>query len=171
MWVRVKRTLASLALALVLFICVWVCRVFFAGEVVGSFAHLTGRAAIAGIAIIGGALPALPLGFAYGLMRARDILAGAIVVALLAGAFELATSSVAIAWWKFVTWWVLPLESLTVLVVFVIGALAGSRSLRRVLPGLRFRLGVGIFVLFAVGMISSPWLYRCIRFDVCSVFA
>lgn len=171
MWARAKQTLASLALALALYVCVWICRIFFAGDIVGSLMHLTGRPAIAWIAIIGGALPALPLGLAYGFMRVRDTITGAIVVAALACVVELAASSVAIAWWKFVTWWVLPLESLTVLVVFVTAALIGSRLLRRVGPRARFRFGLGLFVLFTLGALAGPWLYSCIRFNVCSVYA
>src|SRR5208282_2355374 len=101
----------------------------------------TGLDAIACVTIVGGALPTLPLGFGYGLMPRRNVLAGAIVVAVLACVFELATSSVSIAWWNFKTWWVLPLECLTVLVVFVVAALAGSRSLQGVRPKVRVCLG------------------------------
>jgi hypothetical protein len=155
---RVKQTLASLALALALFTCVWVSRIFLAGEVVGSFMPLAGRTAIAWIAVVGGLLPALPLGLAYGFLRIRNVLAGAIVVAVLACVFELASASVAVPWWTFVTWWVLPLECLTVLLFFVLAALAGSQLLRRVLPVVRFRIGVGLFVLLTAGAVTLPWL-------------
>jgi hypothetical protein len=168
---RVKRALASLALALALFICVWVSRIFLAGEIVGWFMPLAGRAAIAWIAVVGGLLPALPLGLAYGFLRTRKVLAGAIVVAVLACIFELAVSSVAVPWWLFVTWWVLPLECLAVLLFFVLAALAGSRWSQRAFPAVRVRLGVATFVLLAAGAVAGPWLYGCLRFNVCSMVA
>jgi len=169
MWQRAKQALASLAFGFALFVCVWVSRVFFAGNVLGPLLPLTGLTAIACITIIGGALPTLPLGIAYGLMPRRNVLAGAIVVAVLACAFELATSSASIAWWNFKTWWVLPLECLTVLVVFVVAALLGSRLLQRVGPRIRVRIGVGIFALIVIAALTWPWLYSCIRFNVCSL--
>jgi hypothetical protein len=171
MLLRVKQTLASLALALALFTCIWVSRVFLAGEVVGSFMPLAGRTAIASIAVVGGLLPALPLGLAYGFLRTRNVLAGAIVVAVLACVFELAAASVAVPWWTFVTWWVLPLECFTVLLFFVLTARAGSQLLQRVPPVVRFRVGVSMFVLLTVGAVTWPWLYGCIRFNVCSIVA
>jgi hypothetical protein len=167
MWLLAKQALAGLAFGFALFVCVWVSRVFFAGNVLGPLVPLTGLAAIACITIVGGALPALPLGFGYGLMPRRNVLVGAIVVAVLACLFELATSSASVSWWNFKTWWVLPLECLTVLVVFVVAALVGSRSLQRVLPRIRVRLGVGIFVLIVLAALTWPWLYSCIRFNVC----
>src|SRR5208282_915297 len=127
----------------------------------------TGLDAIACVTIVGGALPTLPLGFGYGLMPRRNVLVGAIVVAVLACLFELATSSASIAWWNFKTWWVLPLECLTVLVVFVVAALLGSRLLQRVGPRIRVRIGVGIFALIVIAALTWPWLYSCIRFNVC----
>ena len=153
---RMMQALASLALALALFVCIWVSRVFLAGTVVGSVMPLVGVAAVAWIAVVGGLLPALPLGFAYGLMGNRNVLAGAIVVAVLACAFELAAASAAVPWWTFVTWWVLPLECVTVLLVFVFAAWAGSQSLQRVLPAVRFRIGVAMFVLLTVGAVTWP---------------
>ena len=168
----VKQTLARLALALALFACIWVSRVFLAGEIVGSVMPLAGFAAVAWIAVVAGLLPALPLGFAYGFMRTRNnVLAGAVVVAVLACVFELAAASVAVPWWRFVTWWVLPLECVTVLLVFVFAAWAGAQSLQLVPPMVRFRVGVAMFVLFTVGLVTWPWLYSCIRFNVCSIAA
>ncbi len=167
MWLQAKQALASLAFAFALFVCVWVSRVFFAGNVIGPLLPLTGLAAIACITIVGGALPALLLGFAYGLMPRRNALVGAIAVAVLACVFELATSSASIAWWKFKTWWVLPLECVTVLLVFVVTALVGSRPLQRVLPRIRNRLGLAIFALVVVCALAWPWLYSCLRFNVC----
>jgi hypothetical protein len=168
---RVKQTLASLALALALFTCVWVSRIFVAGEVVGSFMPLAGRTAIAWVAVVGGLVPALPLGLAYGFLRTRNVLPGAIAVALLACVFELAAASVAVPWWTFVTWWVLPLECLTVVLFFVFTALVGSQLLKRVLPAVRFRIGIGMFVLLTAGAVTWPWLYGCLRFNVCSIVA
>ena len=155
---RVKQTLASLALALALFICVWVSRVFLAGEVVGSVMALTGRTAIAWIAVVGGLLPAVPLGLAYGFLRTRKVLIGALVVAALACVFELAVASVAVPWWTFATWWVLPLECLTILLFFALTALAGSQFAQRVFPAARVGVGVGMFVLLTVGAVVWPWL-------------
>ena len=168
---RMKQTLASLTLALALFSCVWVSRVFLAGELVGSFMALAGRTAIALIAVVGGLLPAVPLGLAYGFLRTRNVLVGALVVAALACVFELALASVAVPWWTFATWWVLPLECLTVLPFFALAALAGSQIAQRVLPTARVGVGVGMFVLLTVGAIVWPWLYGCLRFDVCSIVA
>ena len=162
-----KQVLAGLALGLALFVCVWVSRVFFAGQVLGSIMPLTGSIAVACLAIVGGALPTLPLGFGYGLMHHGKVLTGAIVVALLACMLELVTSSASVSWWRFKTWWVLPIECVTVLVVFAVAALIGSRSLQNILPLVRFRLGVGIFVLITVGALCWPWLYSCIRLNVC----
>jgi hypothetical protein len=167
MWIQAKQVLASLAFGLALFICVWVSRVFFARNVLGPLIPLTGPAKVACIAIFQGAIAALPLGFGYGLMRRRNLLAGAIAVAVLACALELATSSASIAWWNFKTWWVLPLECLTILVAFVGAAAGGSRSLRRVQPRVRVCLGAGIFALIVVGALIWPWLYSCLFLNDC----
>jgi hypothetical protein len=166
-WIRPKQVLASLAFGLALFICVWVSRVFFARNVLGPLIPLTGSAKVACIAICQGAIPALPLGFGYGLMPRRNLLAGAVAVAVLGCALELATSSVSIAWWNFKTWWVLPLECLTVLVVFVVAAMAGSRSLQGVRPKARFCFGAGIFALIVVGALIWPWLFSCLFLNDC----
>jgi hypothetical protein len=168
-WGPVKQGLASLALGLALFICIWVSRVFFAGQVLGPVIPMTGLGAIAVLAIIGGALPALPLGFGYGLMRHRQLLLGAVVVAVLGCLIELATSSAALPWWTFITWWVLPIECVTVLVVFVAAALAAARSLPRLVAPTRSRLGVAVFVVMTLGALTWPWLYSCIRNNVCSL--
>ena len=166
-WIRAKQVLASLAFGLALFICVWVSRVFFVRNVLGPLIPLTGPAKVACIAICQGAIPALPLGFGYGLMPRRNLFAGAVAVALLACAFELATSSVSFAWWNFKTWWVLPLECLTVLVAFVVAALAGSRSLQGVRPKVRVCVGAGIFALIVVGALIWPWLFSCLFLNDC----
>jgi hypothetical protein len=167
--VGAKRVLTSLALALALFICIWVSRVFFTGQILGPLMPMTTLREIAWRAMIGGAIPALPLGFGYGLMRHRNVLVGAAVVALLACTIELVTSSASVPWWKFKTWWVLPLECISVVVLFVGAALVGSRSLRRVAPRVRSRLGAALFVLLTVGALTWPWLYSCIHDDVCKL--
>jgi hypothetical protein len=167
--VGAKRVLTSLALALALFICIWVSRVFFTGQILGPLMPMTTLREIAWRAMIGGAIPALPLGFGYGLMRHRNVLVGATVVALLACAIELVTSSASVPWWKFKTWWVLPLECISVAVLFVAAALVGSRSLRRVAPHVRSRLGAALFVLLTVGALTWPWLYSCIHDNVCKL--
>jgi hypothetical protein len=156
---RVKRALTSLALALALFICVWVSRVFLAAEVVGLFMPLAGRAAIAAIAVSGGLLAAVPLGLAYGFLRTRKVLGGAIVVAVLACVLELAVASVAVPWWLFITWWVLPLECVTVLIFFVVTALAGWRGSQRLFPAVHVRIGIAIFVLLTAGAAAWAWLH------------
>lgn len=168
-WGPVKQGLASLALGLALFICIWVSRVFFAGQVLGPVIPMTGLGAIAVLAVIGGGLPALFLGFGYGLMRQRQLLIGAVMVAVLGCVIELGTSSAALPWWKFITWWVLPVECITVLVVFVAAALAGAQSLPRLVPPTRSRLGAAVFVVMTLGAVTWPWLYSCIRNNVCSL--
>jgi hypothetical protein len=168
-WGPVKQVLASLALGLALFICIWVSRVFFAGQVLGPVIPMSGLGAIAVLAIIGGALPALALGFGYGLMRPRQLLTGAVIVAVLGCVVELATSSAAVPWWTFITWWVLPIECIAVVVVFVGAALAGARSLPRLLPPTRPRLGAAVFVVMTLGAVTWPWLYSCIYSNVCSL--
>ncbi len=168
-WGPVKQGLASLALGLALFICIWVSRVFFAGQVLGPVIPMTGLGAIAVLAVIGGGLPALFLGFGYGLMRQRQLLIGAVMVAVLGCVIELGTSSAALPWWKFITWWVLPVECITVLVVFVASALAGAQSLPRLVPPTRSRLGAAVFVVMTLGAVTWPWLYSCIRNNVCSL--
>ena len=168
-WARVKRVLTGLILGLALFTCVWVSRVFFTGQILGSLIPMSTLREIAWRAIIGGAIPALPLGFGYGLMRHRNVLVGAVVVALLACMIEVATSSASVPWWKFKTWWVLPLECVSVLILFVGAAVVGSRSLRPIPPQVRSRLGAGIFVLLTVGALTWPWLYSCIHDNVCKL--
>ena len=165
----VKRVFASLALGAALFICVWVSRVFFTGQILGPLLPLTTLREIAWRAVVGGAIPAVPLGFGFGLLRHRNVLASALVVATLACTIELATSSASIPWWNFKTWWVLPLECITVLVLFAGAALAGARCLRRVPQQVRSRLGVGVFLLFTVGALTWPWLYSCVHDNVCKL--
>jgi hypothetical protein len=168
-WVGVRRVAASLALGLALFIGMRVSRVFFVTPILGPLMPLSVLWAIASIAIIAGVIPALPLGFGYGLMRHRNVLVGAVAVALLGCVLELGGSALQIPWWNFITWWVLPLECIAVVAVFVLAALLGSRSLHRISPPARSRLGAGIFVMFTALALTWPWLYSCIAFDVCKL--
>ena len=168
-WAPVKQVLATLALGLALFVCIWVSRVFFVGQVLGPVMPMMGLWTIALLAIVGGALPALLLGFGFGLMQHRQLLIGAGAVAALGGLLELATSAAAVPWWNFITWWVLPLECVTVLVVFVLAALAGPRALPHLAPPTRARVGVGVFVLVTLGAVTWPWLYSCLYNNVCSL--
>ena len=168
-WVRVRRVLTGLILGLALFTCVWVSRVFFTGQILGSLIPMSTLREIAWRAMVGGAIPALPLGFGYGLMRHRNVLLGSVLVALLACMIELATSSASVSWWNFKTWWVLPLECITVLVLFVGAALVGSQSLRRVPQHVRSRLGAALFILLTVGALIWPWLYSCMHDNVCKL--
>jgi hypothetical protein len=168
-WGPVKQVLVSLALGLALFICLWVSRVVFVGQVLAPSIKMTGLGVIVMLAIIGGALPALPLGFGYGLMRHRHLLTGAVAVAVLGCVIELATMSAVLPWWTFMTWWVLPIECITVLVVFVAVAFAAARSLPRLVPPTRSRLGAAVFVVITLGALTFPWAYSCIRNNVCSL--
>src|SRR5437762_6002436 len=113
-----KRALVFGLPAMALFICVWTTRVFLAVEVVALFMPMAGLLAIAAVAAVGGLLPSIPLGLAYGLIRPRPILSSAFMIALAACALELAFASLTVPWWSFVTWWVLPTECLVVAIVF-----------------------------------------------------
>jgi hypothetical protein len=168
-WGPVKQVLTSVVLGLALFVCIWVSRVFFVGQVLGPVIPMTGLGAIAVLAVIGGALPALPLGFGYGLMRHRPLLVGAVAIALLGCGVDLAMMSAVLPWWTFITWWVLPIECITVLLVFVAAAFGGARSLPRLVPPTRSRLGAAVFVVMTLGAVTFPWLYSCIRNSVCSL--
>jgi hypothetical protein len=73
-----QRLLTYALPALALFVCVWVTRVFVAVDVVALVMPMTGLKAIAAVAVVGGLLPSLPLGFAYGWLRPRSVLAAAL---------------------------------------------------------------------------------------------
>jgi hypothetical protein len=121
-------------LALALFACVWASRVFLAPQVVELLLPEAGILAVMLIATLGGLMPALPLGIAYGLLAARPVARKALGIAVGACVVELALASVAVPWWSFFTWWVLPLECLTLVVFFPAAAWAAAR-LRRASVG------------------------------------
>src|SRR5450432_98619 len=102
--------------ALALFACVWVTRVFVSAEIVAGILQMTGLRAIALVAVLGGLLPALPLGLGYGLLWPAPVHGRA-----------LAFASLTVPWWSFFTWWVLPLEGVTLLVIFPLVAWIGAR--------------------------------------------
>jgi hypothetical protein len=122
--------LIYVVLALALFGCVWASRVFLAPQVVELLMPEMGVLAVVLIAILGGLVPALPLGIAYGLLAARPVARKALGIAVGAGVIELALASVAVPWWSFFTWWVLPLECLTLVIFFPAAAWAAARSRR-----------------------------------------
>ena len=79
---------------------------------VALFMRMAGLLAIGSVAVVGGLLLSVPLGIAYGLIRARPVLGAAFKVAAIACALELGFASLSVPWWSFFTWWVLPTECL-----------------------------------------------------------
>jgi hypothetical protein len=132
-----KRTLVYGLPALALFICVWATRVFLAVEIVALFMRMSGLLAIAAVAVVGGLLPSIPLGLAYGLFGLSPIISSAFGIALMACVLELAFASLTVPWWSFLTWWVLPTECIVVLSVFPAAAWIGSRFSPRKDPVVR----------------------------------
>lgn len=155
---RLKRMLTYVVLVMALFACVWVSRVFLALPLVSLIMTPSGVQAIAGVAIIGGLLPGLLLGFAYGLIRARPIFWSAFAVALGACVVELALATLTVNWWEFVTWWVLPLECAALMVSFPAAAWVSSRLAANSQPTLRRRCGIAVFALLTLGAVAWPWL-------------
>jgi hypothetical protein len=102
-------------------------RVFVAADLVAQWGTLTGLRAIAAIAIVGGLLPAVVLGIAYGAFNGVPVARRALAVALTACVLELGFASLSVPWWLFITWWVLPVECLVVLIVFPSAAWLGAR--------------------------------------------
>jgi len=123
----VKRLSIYLLLVLALFACMWATRVFVAPWIVEQLIPETTVLGVVLIAILGGLIPALPLGIAYGLLAAPPVVRRALRIALGAAVVELALASLAVPWWLFFTWWVLPLECLTLVVFFPAAAWAASR--------------------------------------------
>jgi len=121
-----KRALVYGLPALALFICVWATRVFLAVEIVALFMRMSGLLAIAAVAVVGGFLPSILLGIAYGVFGPRPVVYSAFKTALMACVLELAFASLSVPWWSFLTWWVLPTECIVVLVVFPAAAWIGS---------------------------------------------
>ena len=164
-----KRALVYGLPALALFICVWTTRVFLAVDIVALFIPMAGLRAIAAVAVVGGLLPSIPLGFAYGLIRPRPILASAFSVALTACVLELAFASLTVPWWSFLTWWVLPTECVVVAIVFPTSAWIGTCLFVNSNPVRRRHVGTSIFVLLALCALTGPWLYGCIQTGACSI--
>jgi len=144
--------------ALALFICVWVTRVFLATDIATRLLQLTGLQAIASVAVIGGLLPSLVLGIAYGMIRAQPVVRNAFIVALAACAFELAIASLSVPWWLFMTWWVLPIECVIVLVAFPVASWLGAILFARADPEARRRIGIAVFVVVLAAAVLWAWL-------------
>jgi hypothetical protein len=164
-----KRALVYGLPALALFICVWTTRVFLAVDIVAVLMPMAGLRAIAAVAVVGGLLPSIPLGFAYGLIRPRPILVFAFAVALTACALELAFASLTVPWWSFLTWWVLPTECVVVAIVFPTSAWIGTCLFVNSDPVRRRRVGASLFVLLALCALAGPWLYGCINAGACGI--
>ena len=122
-----RRLSIYLLLVLALFACMWASRVFVAPWIVEQLIAETTVLGVVLIAILGGLIPALPLGIAYGLLAAPPVVRKALRIALGAAVVELALASLSVPWWLFFTWWVLPLECLTLVVFFPAAAWAASR--------------------------------------------
>ena len=122
-----KRLFLYLVLVLALFACMWASRVFLAPWIVELLITETTELGVVLIAILGGLIPALPLGFGYGLLAAPSAVHKAIRIALGASVVELALASLSVPWWLFFTWWVLPLECLTLVVFFPAAAWVAAR--------------------------------------------
>jgi len=144
--------------ALALFACVWVTRVFIAAQIVAVTLQMTGLLAIALVAVLGGLLPGLPLGLGYGLLWPAPVYRRALAVAALAALCELGFASLTVPWWSFFTWWVLPLEGATLLVVFPLAAWVGTRLYASASGETRRRIGVAIFIAMSLCAIAVPWL-------------
>ncbi len=164
-----KRVLIYGVPALALFVCVWATRVFLAVDIVALFMRMAGLLAIGSVAVVGGLLPSVPLGIAYGLIRPRPVLRAAFTVAVIACALELGFASLSVPWWSFMTWWVLPTECLVMLAVFPGAAWLGSRLLTRLEPATRRRIGIGVFVLFTLCAIAIASLYGCLQAGTCGL--
>ena len=155
---RLLRVIAYVVVALTLFACLWMSRVFLAVPIVSLFVQETSPLAIALVAAVGALVPGVLLGFTYGLIPEQPVFRQAVAIALGAGALELALASITVNWWEFVTWWVLPLEWVALVVCFPAAAWAGSAAGARMRPTLRRRGGIALFTLLALGIVGWPWL-------------
>lgn len=169
--VMLKRWVDYVLPALALFACVWVSRVFVAADVVALVMPLASLLAIALVGVVGGLLPALPLGVGYGLMRARPVVSAALVVASTASVLELVFASLSVPWWSFVSWFVLPLECITLVVFFPAAAWVGSHLLSSRPPAVRRRAGLILFAVLTLCAIAWPWLYSCVQLGACGLVA
>jgi hypothetical protein len=167
-----KRMIDYVLPALALFACVWVTRVFVGADVVALVMPLASSLlAIALVGIVDGLLPALPLGVAYGLMRGRPAVSAALVIALSAAGLELVFASFLVPWWAFVSWFVLPLECLTLVVFFPAAAWVGSHLLSSRPSAVRRRVGLILFAVLALCAIACSWLYSCVHLGACGLVA
>ena len=155
---RLKRTLVFVVLVMALFACMWVSRIFLALPLISLVMTPSGLQAIAGVAIVGGLLPGLLLGFAYGLISTRPIFWSAFAMAVGACIVELVVATLSVNWWEFVTWWVLPLECVALMVSFPAAAWISSRLAANAQPLLRRRCGIAVFALITLGALALPWL-------------
>ena len=169
--VMLKRMVDYVLPALALFACVWVSRVFVAADVVAFVMPLASLLAIALVGVVGGLLPALPLGVAYGLLRGPPVVPAALVVASTASVLELVFASISVPWWAFVSWFVLPLECVTLVVFFPAAAWVGSHLLSSRPPAVRRRVGLVLFAVLTLCAITWPWLYSCVQLGACGLVA
>ena len=131
MWIGLRRTLIYVVLALALFACMYASRVFLTAPIVEWLMPDPSLRRIVVVAIVDGLLPALPLGIAYGLLASSPIAWKAFGLALGASVIELSLAGWQLPWWLLSrTWWVLPLECLTLVICFPTAAWAAAR-LRR----------------------------------------
>jgi uncharacterized membrane protein YfcA len=84
---------------------------------------------------------------------------------------ELAFASISVPWWSFVSWFVLPLECITLVVFFPAAAWIGSRLLVKKPPDVRRRVGLVMFAVLTLCAIVWPWLYSCLRLGACGIVA
>jgi hypothetical protein len=155
---RFVRLLAYIAFAFALFACVWATRVFIAAPLAALVIPLESLGAIALVAVLGGLLPALVLGSAYGLVVARPVVRKAFAVAAGASVLELGLASATVEWWAFLTWWVLPLECVSLLLSFPAAAWISSRLAAPMPQATRRGCGIAIYALATTGAVAWPWL-------------
>src|SRR5262249_1623886 len=123
-----KRISAWLALAVTLFACMYVSRVFLTARIVEWLMPEPSYERIMLVAVVDGLLPALILGIPYGLLASKPVLWKAVAIALGAAASELSLRGWQLSWWLLPrTWWVLPLECLTLVVFFPAAAWAAAQ--------------------------------------------
>ena len=162
-----KRVLIYGLPALALFVCVWSTRVFLAVDIVALFMRMAGLLAIGSVAVVGGLLPSVPLGIAYGL----DPSAPRAPRGVHGGIDSLRTGTcVRVA------------QRALVVVYDLVGvadrmhrhargvpgaAWLGSRLFPRLEPATRRRIGIGVFVLFTLCAIAIAWLYGCLQAGTC----
>ena len=131
MWAGLRWALVYVVLTLGLFACMYASRVFLAAPIVEWLMPEPSFRRIVVVAVVDGLLPALPLGIAYGLLASGSVAWKAAGIALGASVVELSLAAWQLPWWLLPhTWWVLPLECLTLVIFFPAAAWAAAR-LRR----------------------------------------